>query len=425
MQLWIAFFVVLQVAFAQSTFPSLKSIRYRLFNESDYDNLQRPQIGKEALEVKVQFTVNRISVINPITNGFETDMILRVKWVDDRLKFNESLQNEVLQLYPYEAWTPDVFFVNQLTQMEVVDQALVLENNGQLTWSRHMILSFATPYDLSAFPFDTQSLNIRLSTFTSSNSLIKLKYFDDKDGGYNYPPISKKTFPPLWSFSKTVNQSTIVTSKDSGSSKDQLILTVVIDRYSQTYVMKYIIPLLFIGLCSSIGYWIEVTALPTRGGFCVSLLLSTVTLNFVMTSDLPKVNYPTALDWFITSIFVFVFIALIEYAIVHYMITSHKGKQYITRFLDTSFRIMPVPLLLISLYIFMDKSSIAGTILFYFIIVGLGGWTLYRVSIFITMYKWASTKTADEDTVINENQKRMEDGGDGDTNNLVMIDVCV
>ncbi|KAI8894946.1 neurotransmitter-gated ion-channel ligand-binding domain-containing protein [Globomyces pollinis-pini] len=423
MRLWIAFFVVLQVAFAQSTFPSLKSIRYRLFNESDYDNLQRPQIGKEALEVKVQFTVNRLSVINPITNGFETDMILRVKWLDDRLKFNESLQNEVLQLYPYEAWTPDVFFVNQLTQMEVVDQALVLENNGQLTWSRHMILSFATPYDLSAFPFDTQSLNIRLSTFTSSNSLIKLKYFDDKDGGYNYPPISKKTFPPLWSFSKAVNQSTTVLIKDGGSSKDQLILTVVIDRYSQTYVMKYIIPLLFIGLCSSIGYWIEVTALPTRGGFCVSLLLSTVTLNFVMTSDLPKVNYPTALDWFITSIFVFVFIALIEYAVVHYLTTSHKGKRYITQFIDTSFRIMPIPLLLITCYIFMDKSGVAGIVMFYFIMIASAGWILYRTYLFIPIYRFASTKNCDEETVTTD-QKRMEDGGDGDTSNLVMIDVC-
>ncbi|KAJ2987070.1 hypothetical protein HDV02_006373, partial [Globomyces sp. JEL0801] len=75
---------------------------------------------------------------------------------------------------------------------------------------------------------------------------------------------------------------------------------------------------------------------------------------------------------------------------------------------------MPIPLLLITCYIFMDKSGVAGIVMFYFIIIASAGWILYRTYLFIPIYRFASTKNCDEETVTTD-QKRMEDGGDGDT----------
>lgn len=42
-------------------------------------------------------------------------------------------------------------------------------------------------------------------------------------------------------------------------------------------------------------------------------------MGFVGRSALPKVPYPTALDWFVILCFVFVFAVLVEYAVINFI----------------------------------------------------------------------------------------------------------
>lgn len=48
-------------------------------------------------------------------------------------------------------------------------------------------------------------------------------------------------------------------------------------------------------------------------------VLTLVTMGFGGRASLPRVNYATALDWFVIMCFTFVFTALVEYACVNYI----------------------------------------------------------------------------------------------------------
>lgn len=45
-------------------------------------------------------------------------------------------------------------------------------------------------------------------------------------------------------------------------------------------------------------------------------------------TDLPKVPYPTALDWFVIMCFAFVMLTLLEYAGVHYFTKVGSGEYF-------------------------------------------------------------------------------------------------
>ncbi|KAJ2992050.1 Gamma-aminobutyric acid receptor subunit gamma-1 [Globomyces sp. JEL0801] len=412
---WILLFNWIQ---CQSQLPSIDALVGRLTNSSIYDKLERPQFGQDPTVVKVQYQINRIANINPITNGYEMDIILKLQWNDDRLKYDEDFKNEALSLNEQLIWTPDVYFFNQLGKMDSLDSILMIQRDGQVSWSRRLIMNFGLPFKLNTFPFDTQSLPIKIVSYGYNQDLMQLQYFDNIDGGSNFPLIRDTFQSALWKLDTVETKRDQILYRQGTKPFDMLTLTIQISRIATTYLMKYVIPLYFIGLCSSIGYWIDVTALPTRGGFAVSLLLSTVTLNFVMTSDLPKVAYATALDMFITTIFGFVFISLMEYAIVHYVTTKLKDRK-LTNYMDYSFRVVPIPLTMLAIYTFMDKNGIIDDLLMIATITFSVSWFGYR-----TFYYIYNAITEDKQTLLDKNDNANCDaGGDGDTNNLVMVDV--
>ncbi|KAJ2992051.1 Gamma-aminobutyric acid receptor subunit gamma-1 [Globomyces sp. JEL0801] len=352
----------------------------------NYDRYSRPLAGIEPTNVKVQYRINRISNVSPVTGGFETDMILRLQWNDTRLQYNQSLSNnEFLSMNISRIWTPDIYFINQLTKMDVLGFTLKVNERGTVFWSRHIIVSFSMPFKLQRFPFDTQSLSIRLTTFSTPNNRIQLQYNEDWEGGSNYPRFLDTFQSGLWKMNTVTTTKTVLNITNTPIGKDLLTIQFVLSRMSDVYIMKYVIPLFLIGFCSTIGYWVDASALPTRGGFAVSLLLSTVTLNFVMTSDLPKVAYATSLDILIVIIFGFVFISLLEYAIVHY-ITITKPNQVLTDYVDATLRFMPIPLILTVIYTFSDDTLWTSDLILYTNIAIIAGWIAYRIHNYQKLY---------------------------------------
>ncbi|KAI8893552.1 neurotransmitter-gated ion-channel ligand-binding domain-containing protein [Globomyces pollinis-pini] len=400
----------------QSQSVSLNAIIDRLTNGT-YERIKRPQFLQSPTIIKSQYRIDRISNINPISNSFELDLILRLQWVDTRLQYNETLDQESLRVEPSQIWVPDVYFLNEMGKMEVLDSTLKVSNDGTVFWSRHYIMSFASPFNLGKFPFDSQVLPLKLISYSHNQDTLTLSFYDDLEGGPVYPSLAGRSLL-LWSVNRVDTKRELITFRENTRPFDLLQLDIFISRLPNTYLLKYIIPLYFIGVCSSIGYWIDVTALPTRGGFAVSLLLSTVTLNFVMTSDLPKVSYSTALDTFITTVFGFVLVSLLEYAVVHVLATSIRNSIKLTRHIDITFRFSPIPLSCFSLYIFTNDGGILSWILWSFSVLFPMILIIYRIFVYVRDVsdlgrQFGRGKREDD---------KCDANGDGDTGNLVMID---
>ncbi len=73
---------------------------------------------------------------------------------------------------------------------------------------------------------------------------------------------------------------------------------------------------------STLTYWIDPGSPPARVGGTVTLVLSIVTFNLVVSQDLPKINYSTLLDWYVWKCFLFVVFAVGEFAVVNNILTS-------------------------------------------------------------------------------------------------------
>ncbi|KAJ3253277.1 Glycine receptor subunit alpha-3 [Boothiomyces macroporosus] len=356
-----------------------------------YDNLTRPYAFIQPTVVQAQFRLNRLFNVDPKVNQFSMDLFLRLRWNDPRLTFPENLQNEALRIDPSQIWTPDVYFYNEATDATPLDQTLKISNDGTVFWSRHFLMTWATGFDLHDFPFDSQKLPLQLVSYSNNQFTMSVQWYNDS-GGATYPdPIVNKTFSSvLWSLDQVSATNSTILFRDNQPLFDFLTYTLYITRDPSVYILKYILPLFFIALCSTLTYWIDPTAVPARVGFGVSLLLATITLNFVVSADLPKVNYT-----YIAIIFLFVFIAMIEFAVVHVLRVS------LSPTIENIFRaVAPFELILFTVYIFLPGSDINGAriaLIVLMILIGVFGASYFMYSHYL--YKKAQKAEKDGEVV--------------------------
>jgi hypothetical protein len=67
--------------------------------------------------------------------------------------------------------------------MNVLDQTLKINEDGTCFWSRHYLMNFGNSFKLQDFPFDQQSLSIQAVSYSFSQELIKLSFYDEASGG--------------------------------------------------------------------------------------------------------------------------------------------------------------------------------------------------------------------------------------------------
>ena len=171
------------------------------------------------------------------------------------------------------------------------------ENKSEIIYKSTSTIKFKNKYNLKTFPFDVQKLSIYLrndlqdldeyrssvSTWTYKKALeFKLENsiqgWDIKDFGMDYK-IYKDPNDFLY--------------------KDGFELTFEIERKSGYYIFKIILPILLIlSICWS-SVWIDPRELESRLTITIVCLLSLIAYNFVIDSDLPKLEYLTIMDYII------------------------------------------------------------------------------------------------------------------------------
>ena len=82
------------------------------------------------------------------------------------------------------------------------------------------------------------------------------------------------------------------------------------------YVLQKFIPTILIVALSWVGFWIDERSVPARVSLGITTVLAITTLLFGIQSSLPRVGHVKAIDVFLLGSFLFVFAALVEFAIV-------------------------------------------------------------------------------------------------------------
>lgn len=104
-------------------------------------------------------------------------------------------------------------------------------------------------------------------------------------------------------------------------------LNFILNRSMGYFLIQLYIPTFLIVILSWMSFWINIEAAPARTSLGVTTVLMITTQTSNSRSSLPKVSYIKALDIWMATCLIFVFSALLEYAIVNFLSRQTRIKM--------------------------------------------------------------------------------------------------
>ncbi|XP_035600909.1 gamma-aminobutyric acid receptor subunit gamma-3-like isoform X3 [Oncorhynchus keta] len=242
----------------------------------DYDKTLRPDIGVKPTLIDVDIYVNSIGPVSSIDMEYEIDIIFAQTWIDSRLQYNSTMKILTLNSNMVGMiWVPDTIFRNSKNAdshwITMPNQLLRIWNDGKILYTLRLTINAECQLQLHNFPMDEHSCPLVFSS-------------------YGYP---KDEMIYRW-------------KRNSIETSDQ--------KYWRLYQFD------FMGLRNSTD------VLKTTAG--ITTVLTMTTLSTVARTSLPRVSYVTAMDLFVTVCFLFVFAAMMEYAIQNYYAYRAQKPRY-------------------------------------------------------------------------------------------------
>ena len=160
-------------------------------------------------------------------------------------------------------------------------------------------------FNLKTFPFDKQTVNIKI--IDDFQKIPNTMLFESGISSFSLSNIKKSNDIPGWNiksfdFNILNYQNPFFMKEDYATG---LELSMVIERKHSYYLYKVIFPIILILSVCWLVVWIEPKELEARLTVTIVCLLSLIAYNFVIDSELPKLEYLTVLDWIILISYIY------------------------------------------------------------------------------------------------------------------------
>ena len=285
----------------------------------DLEYINNIDTNKGLLEVsfKADFT-NKRPELNKLANGLlKEDRLYEAlykngPWPIRKVKINE---------YKYDIDIRKGIKTPDTESPESKSQILFTYDNGEVSTIREEsgIGQFRQVFNFQKFPFDNQSLKIKITSGKNSSKTDKAVHFITPEKGAflgleNYLNNVSDNYLKEWAVKKIDIQSEEIINKNYYNkylnkthiyNDNSINLIIDIKRNSSHYVYKIIIPVFLILSVAWFVLWIPTDKLDARLTTSIVALLSLIAYNFVFSDDIPKLNYLTTLDIYILVSYVF------------------------------------------------------------------------------------------------------------------------
>lgn len=133
----------------------------------------------DILDVELDLYIYSIEDVDEVNQAFRASGWLYMKWNDFQLSWQpEEFGNVSKTRVPIsKLWFPDVSVMNSLDDEKLMPNTLqlaVLHSNGDVYWFPSMNFRTFCPLDLTHFPFDEHTCNIRIITWTYNGLEINI-----------------------------------------------------------------------------------------------------------------------------------------------------------------------------------------------------------------------------------------------------------
>ncbi|BET02061.1 Neurotransmitter-gated ion-channel transmembrane region [Nesidiocoris tenuis] len=114
-----------------------------------------------------------------------------------------------------------------------------------------------------------------------------------------------------------------------------LLVSFHLQRHMGNFLIQVYGPCVLLVVLSWVSFWLNREATADRVSLGITTVLTMTFLGLEARTDLPKVPYPTALDFFVFLSFGFIFATIIQFAVVHYFTKYGSGECYFSSDLDS------------------------------------------------------------------------------------------
>jgi len=300
--------------------------------------LTRPAAGTAPIEVSVALFVLDIERLSDINQQFNMDFVISLKWKDVRLVKSVTKSSEYICRYPLQSvWHPYLFVINMRKFDKKFADEVQVKKDGTVVYAQRGYGSFTSPLNLRLFPFDSQTLPIKIVLTEAGPTYIKL-VFNAADTGH-----AEKFSIANWqvgSGKAKIGTFSAASAHIPGVAKKfpYLEYSFTAHRSINYYIWKVIAPMVLIVFMSWAVFWINPIKIEVQIALSATTILTLVAFLFSLNRILPQISYLTLMDFFIYSCLILVFAAFVEATITCTM--ALNGKVKTAKLLDRLSRII-------------------------------------------------------------------------------------
>ncbi len=257
--------------------------------------------------ISVKFHVSSITSIDTQAETWSGAGYLIYSWDDENVVNGEYGISE--------HWHPALELVN-LSEVNVIGST-VTAKNGKMTAQERITFTLSTAFDLHAFPFDEQTLELHTES-------IQFPDLQLQNGGFT---ISDDRFTSLSEWNVSPSR-TLITSSNfapEGVNYSRLSFYIKAVRNPNFYVNKIIVPVTVLTLASFLAFVLPLAEFGTQISIALTTLLSSLTLWLLSSDSLAKTSYSSYLDEYVFVSLAVNGLVLVVAVLLHRMIKKRFG----------------------------------------------------------------------------------------------------
>ncbi|XP_062381104.1 gamma-aminobutyric acid receptor subunit beta-2a isoform X2 [Sardina pilchardus] len=306
-----------------SNMPVVKDTVDRLMK--GYDIRLRPDFGGAPVAVGMNIDIASIDMVSEVNMDYTLTMYFQQAWRDKRLSYTEiplnlTLDNRVAD----QLWVPDTYFLNDKKSfvhgVTVKNRMIRLHPDGTVLYGLRITTTAACMMDLRRYPLDEQNCTLEIESYGYTTDDIEF-YWRGGDGAVS--GVERIELPQFSIVDYKLTSTNVVFSTGS---YPRLSLSFKLKRNIGYFILQTYMPSILITILSWVSFWINYDASAARVALGITTVLTMTTINTHLRETLPKIPYVKAIDMYLMGCFVFVFLALLEYAFVNYIFFG-RGPQ--------------------------------------------------------------------------------------------------
>ncbi|CAJ0933590.1 unnamed protein product, partial [Mesorhabditis belari] len=295
------------------------------------------------LGVRLGFYLESIGNFRAEEMSFDVDMYAYMSWTDWRLRHNFPdyvLVND--DNIRQQMWLPDLYFANAIKSkahdVTVPNFNMFIANDGTVAYSCRFTMQISCNLELQNYPMDVQTCGIQILSYAYIAKQVNVSWFDTSPIRFNpsigLPEFNITAVTP--SYCNGTYRYAVMSNRYKVDVFSCLLGDIHLARSIGYNLVQSFIPTGLIVMISWVSFWIDRRAVPARVTLSFTTLVSLTTLGNGLRFGLPQVSYAKAIDYWYGACMLFVFMALLEFAIINsYMRKAEKYGEMAKKFLQS------------------------------------------------------------------------------------------